>query len=95
MHLFPLKLRLAVYNDEEWFKEIFKGKDKDSAIQNQCEFFMQRMGGPTLYSDRKGNQTLISRHKGWRVDAAAAERWLSLMTKSLEELGDLIDDDSR
>lgn len=84
-----------VYSDEEWFKDIFKGKDKESAIQNQCEFFMQRMGGPSLYSDRKGNQTLISRHKGWRVDKPAAERWLSLMTQSLEDIGDDIDPESK
>uniref|UniRef100_A0A6T8NCP7 Globin n=1 Tax=Hemiselmis andersenii TaxID=464988 RepID=A0A6T8NCP7_HEMAN len=75
-----------VYGDEEWFKDIFKGKDKESAIQNQCEFFMQRMGGPSLYTDRKGNHTLISRHKGWRVDPPAAERWLVLMQQSLDEV---------
>lgn len=27
---------------------------KEEAIQNQYEFFVQRMGGPPLYSQRKG-----------------------------------------
>mmetsp|Transcript_16440 Transcript_16440/g.41548 ORF Transcript_16440/g.41548 Transcript_16440/m.41548 type:complete len:173 (+) Transcript_16440:245-763(+) len=83
-----------VYADEEWFQAIFKGKDKDSAIQNQCEFFMQRMGGPSLYTDRKGNHTLISRHKGWRVDPPAADRWLLLMQQSLDEV-ESIDKESK
>mmetsp|Transcript_22055 Transcript_22055/g.42851 ORF Transcript_22055/g.42851 Transcript_22055/m.42851 type:complete len:172 (+) Transcript_22055:247-762(+) len=83
-----------VYDDEQWFKDIFKGKDKDSAIQNQCEFFMQRMGGPSLYTDRKGNHTLISRHKNWQVDPPAAERWLEHMKTSLNEVAS-IDDESR
>ena len=35
-----------VYNDEEkWFQNIFKNRSMEEAIQNQAEFFMQRMGG--------------------------------------------------
>ncbi|KAJ6844358.1 two-on-two hemoglobin-3 isoform X2 [Iris pallida] len=45
-----------VYADEdEWFRSIFAGSRKEDAIQNQYEFFVQRMGGPPLYSQRKGN----------------------------------------
>ena len=45
-----------VYGDEEeeWFRSIFANSKKEEAIQNQYEFFMQRMGGPSLYSQRKG-----------------------------------------
>mmetsp|Transcript_24349 Transcript_24349/g.60014 ORF Transcript_24349/g.60014 Transcript_24349/m.60014 type:complete len:197 (+) Transcript_24349:202-792(+) len=75
-----------VYEDEQWFKDIFAGKPKDMAIRNQSEFFMQRMGGPTLYTDRKGGQTLISRHKTWRVDKPAAERWLWHMEEVIKTL---------
>ena len=33
-----------VYNDEEkWFQNIFKNRSMEDAIQNQAEFFMQRM----------------------------------------------------
>ncbi len=53
---------------------------------------MQRMGGPTLYSDRKGQQTLISRHKNWRVDQPAAERWLHHMEETIKSLE--LDDDT-
>ncbi|KAH7574215.1 hypothetical protein JRO89_XS03G0266400 [Xanthoceras sorbifolium] len=44
-----------VYEDEEeWFRSIFANSKKEEAIQNQYEFFVQRMGGPPLYSQRKG-----------------------------------------
>jgi truncated hemoglobin YjbI len=45
-----------VYEDEEeWFREIFSGSKKEDAIQNQYEFLVQRMGGPPLFSQRRGN----------------------------------------
>ena len=44
-----------VYADtEQWFRNIFSSSTKEEAIQNQYEFFIQRMGGPALYSQRKG-----------------------------------------
>ncbi|XP_019089726.1 PREDICTED: helicase and polymerase-containing protein TEBICHI-like isoform X2 [Camelina sativa] len=44
-----------VYDDEEeWFRSIFSDSNKEDAIQNQYEFFVQRMGGPPLFSQRKG-----------------------------------------
>ncbi|KAK6162114.1 hypothetical protein DH2020_001955 [Rehmannia glutinosa] len=44
-----------VYDDEEeWFRSIFANSKKEDAIQNQYEFFVQRMGGPPLYSQRRG-----------------------------------------
>ncbi|KAG8495378.1 hypothetical protein CXB51_012999 [Gossypium anomalum] len=43
-----------VYNDEEeCFRSIFANSKKEEAIQNQYEFFVERMGGPALYSERK------------------------------------------
>ena len=42
-------------DEEEWFREIFAGSKKEDAIQNQYEFLIQRMGGPPLFSQRRGN----------------------------------------
>lgn len=48
-----------VYDDEEErFTSIFANSKKEDVIQNQYEFFVQRMGGRPLYSQRKGNHTL-------------------------------------
>jgi len=47
---------VRVYDDdEEWFRSIFGNSDKEKAIQNQYEFLVQRMGGPPLYSQRRGS----------------------------------------
>lgn len=50
-----------VYDDEEeWFRSIFANSKKEDAIQNQYEFFVQRMGGPPLFSQRRGDSNLTS-----------------------------------
>ncbi|HMV78243.1 MAG TPA: truncated hemoglobin family protein [Leptospiraceae bacterium] len=85
-----------VYNDEEekWFKNIFKNRSMEEAIQNQVEFFMQRMGGPAYFSKRKGHPALIGRHMPFNMGEKAAVRWLHHMKASLEEVKE-IDEDSR
>ncbi|KAJ6330113.1 hypothetical protein OIU76_008858 [Salix suchowensis] len=85
-----------VYDDEEeeWFRSIFVNSKKEEAIQNQYEFFVQRMGGPPLYSQRKGHPALIGRHRPFPVTHQAAERWLYHMEKALDSTPD-IDEDSK
>ncbi|XP_020572509.1 two-on-two hemoglobin-3 [Phalaenopsis equestris] len=84
-----------VYNDEEeWFRSIFAGSKKEDAIRNQYEFFVQRMGGPPLYSQRKGHPALIGRHRPFPVTHQAAERWLHHMQQALD-ITPSIDADSK
>ncbi|KAI5669358.1 hypothetical protein M9H77_19211 [Catharanthus roseus] len=84
-----------VYDDEEeWFRSIFANSKKEDAIQNQYEFFVQRMGGPPLYSQRKGHPALIGRHRPFPVTHRAAERWLHHMQQALDSSTD-IDLDSK
>ncbi|RZC71728.1 hypothetical protein C5167_034918 [Papaver somniferum] len=84
-----------VYDDEEeWFRSIFANSKKEDAIQNQYEFFVQRMGGPPLYSQRKGHPALIGRHRPFPVTYQAAERWLHHMQLALDSATD-IDADSK
>ncbi|KQK17842.1 two-on-two hemoglobin-3 [Brachypodium distachyon] len=74
-----------VYEDEEeWFREIFSGSQKEDAIRNQYEFLVQRMGGPPLFSQRRGHPALIGRHRPFPVTHRAAERWLHHMQQALE-----------
>lgn len=76
-----------VYDDEEeWFRSIFANSKKEDAIQNQYEFFVQRMGGPPLYSQRKGHPALIGRHRPFPVTHRAAERWLHHMQQALDSI---------
>jgi truncated hemoglobin YjbI len=76
-----------VYADTEpSFRGMFP-KDMDMAIQNQYEFFIQRMGGPPLYSDRKGHPALRGRHAHFQITKAHAEKWLMYMRQALDEVG--------
>lgn len=82
-----------VYADTEpSFRGMFP-KDMDMAIQNQYEFFIQRMGGPPLYSDRKGHPALRGRHAHFQITKAHAEKWLMYMRQALDEVA--IPDDAK
>lgn len=81
-------------DEEEWFRSIFANSNKEEAIQNQYEFFVQRMGGPPLYSQRKGHPALIGRHRPFPVTHQAAERWLHHMQIALDSTQE-IDADSK
>ena len=84
-----------VFNDEElWFRNIFKNRSLEDAIQNQVEFFIQRMGGPAYFSHRKGHPALIGRHMNFNMKEKAAERWLHHMKEALSEVP-AIDEDSK
>ncbi|KAG1330060.1 two-on-two hemoglobin-3 [Cocos nucifera] len=84
-----------VYDDEEeWFRSIFANSKKEDAIRNQYEFLVQRMGGPPLYSQRKGHPALIGRHRPFPVTHQAAERWLHHMQQALDSMSS-IDPDSK
>ncbi|ERN03908.1 hypothetical protein AMTRI_Chr05g73510 [Amborella trichopoda] len=84
-----------VYADEEeWFLSIFSNSKKEDAIRNQYEFFVQRMGGPPLYSERRGHPALIGRHRPFPVTHQAAERWLHHMNAALDTTSN-IDPDSK
>lgn len=74
-----------VYADpDEGFRALFPD-DMDMAIQNQYEFFIQRFGGPPLYSSRKGHPALRARHARFHITREYAERWLSHMREAMIE----------
>lgn len=73
-----------VYADTEpAFRGMFP-KDKAGAIQNQYEFLIQRLGGPELYSDRKGHPALRARHDRFAIGRAQADQWLAYMRRALD-----------
>lgn len=94
-----VKLSTEFYNrvyadDDESFRSIFSNSNKEDAIKNQYEFFIQRMKGPPLYSQRKGHPALIGRHTHFAITKQAAERWLQHMQAALDSVEE-IDADSR
>ncbi len=75
-----------VYADKDpGFRSMFPD-DMEMAIQNQYEFFAQRLGGPPLYSERKGHPALRARHARFTITRQHAERWLGYMRQAMEEV---------
>lgn len=76
-----------VYADPDPLWRAMFPDDMDSAIQNQYEFFCQRLGGPQLYSVRKGHPALRARHAKFPITPARAEQWLDHMRLALTDVG--------
>eukprot|EP01095_Lingulamoeba_sp_RSL-Kostka_P012849 TRINITY_DN5178_c0_g1_i2.p1 TRINITY_DN5178_c0_g1~~TRINITY_DN5178_c0_g1_i2.p1 ORF type:complete len:150 (+),score=46.30 TRINITY_DN5178_c0_g1_i2:142-591(+) len=90
-----IELSTAFYNrvydddDEEFysnFREFFNKSPKEQSIQNQYEFFIQRFGGPPLYSKRKGHPALRMRHRRFKISKKSADRWLYHMREAMKEV---------
>jgi truncated hemoglobin YjbI len=87
-----------VYSPEhspEWFRNIFRGSLQEDAASNQSDFFIQRMGGPPLFSERRGHPALIRRHVGFDVTPEGAELWLGHMQAALDSTAGLDMDSKR
>mmetsp|Transcript_9799 Transcript_9799/g.9892 ORF Transcript_9799/g.9892 Transcript_9799/m.9892 type:complete len:179 (+) Transcript_9799:171-707(+) len=85
-----------VYNDNErlstgvYLRDAFSSTTKAMAIAHQQEFFIQKLGGPNLYSQRTGSRHtgLIKRHVPYPVTREAADRWLFHMRTALSGLSE-------
>lgn len=75
-----------VYDDEDWFRELFANTTKAAAIRNQREFLAQEFGGPRDYEKRKGHTALLGRHGPYAIDENAGRRWLKLMLMAVDDV---------
>jgi hemoglobin len=60
--------------------------DLAGAEQRLRDFLIGRFGGPQHYIERRGHPRLRMRHMPFAVNAAARERWLTLMNHALDEV---------
>lgn len=44
----------------------------------QVDFLVERLGGPKLYTQRKGKMRLIHRHSPYDLNSKSAARWLEV-----------------
>ena len=82
-----------IYSDkDEWFQSIFSIVSKEDAIQNLYEYLIQRFGGETYYSQRKGPTTLMQRHLAIDMSTRALKRWLLHMDDAIDTMEEHIDE---
>lgn len=66
-----------LYPPDEW----------DAAQARLRDFLIQRFGGPTTYSDRRGHPRMRMRHAPFVIGPAQRDRWLQLMREAMVETG--------
>jgi hemoglobin len=53
------------------------------AEQRLRDFLIYRFGGPQKYIEERGHPRLRARHLPFRIDQAARDRWMQLMSNAL------------
>lgn len=62
-------------------------EDIKPVIEKQYLFLTQFLGGPPLYTDKRGHPMLRARHLPFPITPARANAWLQCMHEALDEVG--------
>ncbi len=76
---------------DELLRPLYPEEDLGPAERRLRLFLQQYWGGPKTYSEERGHPRLRMRHAPFRVDVAARDRWLELMSASLADCGTDLD----
>ncbi len=60
--------------------------DFEGAEQRLRDFLIGRLGGPNRYIESRGHPRLRMRHAPFAIDRTARDRWVELMSASLDEV---------
>ena len=74
-----------VAQDTEVLRPLYPEEDLGPAADRLALFLMQRCGGPTTYSDRRGHPRLRMRHVPFRIGPAERDAWLRAMNVAVDE----------
>lgn len=72
---------------DDVLRPMYPEDDLEPARRRLQSFLEQFFGGPTTYSQERGHPRLRMRHAPFRIDQAARNRWVELMTAALDEVG--------
>ncbi len=66
---------------------MYPADDLAGAETRLRDFLVGRFGGPLRYVEQRGHPRLRARHAPFVIDQAARDRWVTLMTRALDEAG--------
>jgi hemoglobin len=66
-------------------RPLYPERDLAPAQRRLTLFLAQYWGGPRTYDEERGHPRLRMRHAPFAIDAAARDRWLTLMRAALAE----------
>lgn len=64
---------------------MYPPEDFEGAEARLRDFLVGRFGGPMRYVEQRGHPRLRARHAPFPIDQRARDRWITLMTRALEE----------
>jgi hemoglobin len=64
---------------------MYPADDLAGAEQRLRDFLVGRFGGPQRYIEQRGHPRLRQRHFPFPIDSRARDRWLTLMSRALDE----------
>jgi hemoglobin len=64
---------------------MYPPEDLEGAEQRLRDFLIYRFGGPQRYIEERGHPRLRARHFPFRIDRAARDRWMQLMSKAFAD----------
>jgi hemoglobin len=64
---------------------MYPADDLAGAEQRLRDFLVGRFGGPPRYIEQRGHPRLRMRHAPFAIDAAARDRWLTLMYRAMDK----------
>jgi len=60
--------------------------DLEAPKQHLALFLIQRMGGPTTYSDERGHPRMRARHMPFKIGIKEKDAWVINMNKALDDV---------
>jgi hemoglobin len=70
---------------DEILGRMYPPNDLAGAEERLREFLIGRFGGPQRYIESRGHPRLRMRHAPFAIDQGARDRWMSLMSRALDE----------
>jgi hemoglobin len=71
--------------EDDILSRMYPADDLAGAEQRLRDFLIYRFGGPQRYIEERGHPRLRARHIPFRVDQAARDRWMHLMSNAFTD----------
>jgi hemoglobin len=71
--------------EDDILGRMYPADDLAGAEQRLRDFLVGRFGGPPRYIEQRGHPRLRMRHAPFAIDAAARDRWLTLMYRAMDK----------
>ena len=72
--------------EDDLVGSMYPKDDWEGSEERFRDFLVYRFGGSPKYIEERGHPRLRMRHMPFKVDTAARDRWMEIMTASMEEL---------